>query len=242
MKSDILVGHQALKQIIESNLSSANRSLLRCGFRPPALIVPLDRGEGRSTLLCYMAKEYEKAGAVPLTGSQELFIEYSAKQGFSSETLLAEIENAGVYCTYNGVFGCCLSSVCQYMDASEMKAVAEAMKSISRQVFLILFTASKMNAMEEKMIRHMSRGNPSSIIQLEPYVYSSEDLADIMSRRMSNFQFQPYPISELRALAEALPQKTVKCALESLGTMMLQRKTNMQWEEKENGRRALVVT
>ena len=157
----------------------------------------------------YAAKAYSAAGAVPLTGSREAFIECSAEPGFTAESLQNEVDNAGIYCRYNGVLGCDFSSMVKYLDdPEETRKVFDIMKSLSRHTFLIVFTAEQAIGREEKMVSALCKAFPS-VVRLAPYSYIADDLALIMASELTKYQVE-IPMQQLRGIADNLPKKKVQ--------------------------------
>ena len=240
-----LIGHPALKNTIQKNL--LNLTALKRGLRPAPIILPLDRGEGRSSILNYAAKAYSAAGAVPLTGSREAFIECSAEPGFTAESLQNEVDNAGIYCRYNGVLGCDFSSMVKYLDdPEETRKVFDIMKSLSRHTFLIVFTAEQAIGREEKMVSALCKAFPS-VVRLAPYSYTADDLALIMASELTKYQVE-IPMQQLRGIADNLPKKKVQYALDALwksvleSTLENEKKQDTEKREKQHdsSRRTLV--
>ena len=161
-----LVGLPSLRKEVEDICTRA-REHCKLGLRPQNLIVPLDPGNGRTSVLEYVSGMYRKYGVLDFSSGPDPFVEIELDGSLKQmKQAFCTVEDAAIYANhYSHVVG---------MDVSEMAAHIHESQF---QEFLIFFVHEARGRNEERLIERL-RETVDFVKKLPEEPYSSEELCE----------------------------------------------------------------
>ena len=158
-----LVGLPSLRKEVEDICTRA-REHCKLGLRPQNLIVPLDPGNGRTSVLEYVSGMYRKYG---VDGSLK-----QMKQAFCT------VEDAAIYANhYSHVVGMDVSEMAAHIHESQFQEFLRRTKELCGEACVIFFVHEARGRNEERLIERL-RETVDFVKKLPEEPYSSEELCE----------------------------------------------------------------
>lgn len=174
------IGLEAPCEEIESTCNKAHMYKF-CGLRPKHLIIPLDSGSGRTTLIEYMTDMYKEAGVLDFNSGLDDYIEISfdgtlqqLKQSFVA------IDSAAVYSNeYSNIIGMDISCISSHLGETQLIEFLKNCKRICNYACVIFFVSATPNKNEEKLLEKLCETIDNiKRISVEPY--SEGDICNLI--------------------------------------------------------------
>lgn len=213
------IGLNAACGEIEAVCRSAH--LYRHGMKPRHLIVPLDAGCGRTTLVEYMAEMYKGNGVLPFASSREDYVEVTLdaetpqklRQGLNRFRLAADYSN-----TFENIGAMDISDVARHMGEAQLGEFLDGCKEICQDACMVFFLHSQPTPNEERLVQKLCDRVGSRFFQrIPPEAYTSRELAQLMEKALGEFGIRTEDSESFRdvltEMAENLSIATVQDAL-----------------------------
>lgn len=157
-----------------------------CGLRPKHLIVPLDPGAGRTTLVEYLTERYKEAGVLPFAGGLDDYIEVTLDGTLPQlKRAFAAIDAAAVYANeYGGVVGMDVSAIAAHMEETQFTLFLQNCKRVCDHACVIFFVRSAPSRGEERLMEKLGEQIPNlRRLAVEPY--TREDLRELIFKAVT---------------------------------------------------------
>lgn len=159
----------------------------RCGLRPKHLIIPLDSGSGRTTLVEYMTDKYKEAGVMSFSSGLDDYIEIAfdgtlqqLKQAF------AEIDSAAVYTNeFGNIIGMDISGISSHLGETQLTEFMRRCKVVCDHACVIFFVHTIPSRNEEKLLERLS-GTVDNIKRLVVEPYTKEDMCALILKTIDD--------------------------------------------------------
>lgn len=145
----------------------------RGGVRPAHFIVDLDSGEGRTTLVEFMADCYDSYGIINSAGHLDEYVEVSLGDGTPEDVrrVFGEIESAAVYSNrYTGVVAIDVCGLACHIHEKQVEEFITGINEVCKNACVIFFLHSEPGRNEERLAEKICEriGNIKHI-GFEPY-------------------------------------------------------------------------
>lgn len=157
----------------------------RCGKKPMHLIVPLDSGNGRTTLIEFLTDMYKKHGILSFTSGLDDYVEVTLDGSSTNKIVQAfsSIQEAAIYDNfYRNVAAVIISDVAKYINGPQLQEFLKESKALCDNACVIFFVNSEMTANEEKLVDKL--------------------IEHIGKRQIKRIDVAPYSVADLCAVAE----------------------------------------
>lgn len=168
----------ALKEICRDGKNRRNR-----GLPIPPLLLPLDSGNGRTTVLHYIGDIFEDSGRLEFKNLDRVFeLELSLNESSSFEDAIDEvfyrIDSMCVYSNpidgFDGVVAIDISNLEEYTYESAIKSFAKNIELRRKNTAFVFFVSSEISADTKNMITKLQKYMPSvRLINLQDYSVSN---------------------------------------------------------------------
>ena len=179
-----LFGLSNARAVIE-NTCSMSLMYRRCGLRPKHLIVPLDPGCGRTTLLEYMTDMYKNADILDFASGLDDYIEIIFDGSLPQlRQAFATIDSAAVYANeYRGIIGMDISCIASHLGELQLVEFLNNCKRVGKHACIIFYVHSVPSRNEEILLEKLSETieNIQRIV-VEPYSY--DEICDIIIKTL----------------------------------------------------------
>ncbi|WP_434309856.1 hypothetical protein [Hominifimenecus sp. rT4P-3] len=157
----------------------------RCGLKPDHLLIPLDAGEGRTTLVEYLTDMYKEHGVLSFASGLDDYIEISfdgtlhqLKQAFSAIDSAAVYENE-----YANVIGMDITNLSLHMNETQFGEFMSNCKRICENACVLFFVHSEPTKNEERLMEKLCETiDHIKWIRVKPY--TEEEICRLMEKRM----------------------------------------------------------
>lgn len=140
-----LIGHEKLKRHLESENADSN------------LIIHLDAGQGRTTVLRYIAEHLLKK-CPRRFGEVEKILEYtfSGSQD-DAESILEDIYTKSErYNSFHGILAFSGDDIAKHLNSKPVRFIFDHLKTIAEDSILVFFFSSDFNSNEELLISKLN--------------------------------------------------------------------------------------
>ena len=185
---------------------------------PPHYIVNINAGDGRTTLLEYMADMYKNSDVMDFYSGLDDFIEIKFDGTFSQfKKAEGEIDSAAVYYnSYRGIIGIDASALAVHKNETQWTEYLNLVKEIAKDAIIVLFilqqpTKNDLFVAEEtmKVVDNME------MVNVEPY--SIDELASIVEKNIISKGVEIICYDEIHSiLLNIIESKNIKSAKEAL--------------------------
>lgn len=155
----------------------------RCGLHPDHLVLPLDSGSGRTTLVEYMTDKYKEAGVLPFTSGPDDYLEITLDGSLSQlKQAFAVIDAAAVYANaYGNIVSMDISALAAHLGETQMTEFVKNIRKVCDSACVVFFVHSVPNRNEEKLLEKLEEG-VDHIRRLPVEPYTREELCELMTR------------------------------------------------------------
>lgn len=218
------VGMQQVIGFIENVCREA--AMYRCiGAKPAHLLVALDPGEGRSTLVEYMVRMYKAHGVLPFTCGLDDYLEVVLDGTLPQlRRTFMQIGACAVYANhYENVVAMDVTAIAAHLNESQFTEFMERCSRLCEHACVVFFTSAQRSRNEERMVQKLVEGIPDICeIAVEPY--KTDELTTMMQEHleMLNIRVEDREgmCSLLRQMAEQLEPQCARAAVEGVRRMM----------------------
>lgn len=171
----------------EIDKTCANAALYRqCRLKPDHLIVPLSAGNGRSTLLEYMADRYKAARVMPFDCGLDDFIEIELDGTLQQlHQAFRDIADAAIYANeYSNIIGMDISAIALHQGETQYTEFLRSCKEICAHACVVFFLHSEPTRNELRLAEMLSE-TVDRVQMLEPVQLSDESLCELIIRDIS---------------------------------------------------------
>lgn len=211
------IGLNAICTLIEKNCIESV-IYKKCGLMPPHYIVNINPGDGRTTLLEFMADAYKNSDVIDFHSGLDGFIEIKLDGSFSQfKKAAGEIDSAAVYYnSYRGIIGIDASALAIHKNETQWTEYLNLVREISKDAIIVLFilqqpTKNDLFVAEEtmKVVDNME------MVDVEPY--SKDELASIVERNIISKGVEIICSDEIHSiLLNMVESKNIKSVKEAL--------------------------
>lgn len=176
-----------------------------CGLKPPHFIIPLDAGNGQTTLTEYIAASYANAD-VRSFGGLDLFLEYTLDGSFDQvKKVFADIRACAVYTNdYEGVIAMDIAKLADHINETQTELFLREITKLAASATFIFYIPSTMNRNTASLIAMLHNAlDDVELLRVKPY--SSEELALIVKDMIASVGVEMEAAPEMdQALVEAM--------------------------------------
>lgn len=159
-----------------------------CGRIPNHLIIPLDSGNGRTTILEYMTRMYKSSGVMRFSSGRDDFIEVvfdgspqQLKQAFSMIDSAAEYTNA-----YENIVGMDISGIAPHLGEVQWTDFQRSIARICKSACVVFFVKQEPSSAEERLLNRLQKTvKKVKRINFEPYTV--EDYCDLVIKGLRSY-------------------------------------------------------
>ncbi len=185
------------------------------GIHPGHFIVPLDSGEGRTTLLEYMTDKYKEAGVMAFSCGLDDYIEVSLDGSLHQlREAFGAIEDAAIYANeYQNIIGMDISAISCHLGEVQLTEFLESCKRVCAKACVVFFVQSNPTAKEEKLLEKLREAIGSkSVKRLKIESYTPKELRDFVLRDIEDKGIEVKHVRKFSAaLDQALSELGVTC-------------------------------
>lgn len=171
-----LIGMPEIKAVAETISTRANE--YEIGLKKkPTYIVLLDKGQGRTTVLEYIADIYKTT----FPSGLDPYVEFEIEATMSAvEELDIQLSDAAVFKPYyEEVCGVDICKFAKHLNETQTQRIIDLLKKVSEHCIMLFFFPQKPNKSEQKLIDTLCKSiNISNTIAVTPYTI--EDCAEIV--------------------------------------------------------------
>ena len=170
------IGLKATCVEIENTCNNAHM-YRRCGLRPEHLIIPLDSGSGRTTLVEYMTDKYREAGVLNFASGLDDYIEISFDGSLQQlKQSFAKIDSAAIYANeYSNIVAMDISNIALHLGEVQMSEFLSGCSKVCDHATVIFFVHSHPSKNEEKLMEKISE-TVSNVKRMAVEPYTGEDI------------------------------------------------------------------
>lgn len=155
----------------------------RGGLRPKHLIINLDSGCGRTTLMQYIADRYKSEGIMNFSGSLDDYIEVSIDEATmnSLRSGFERIDSSAVYANdYGNIVAMDISLIADHLSEQQLTAeFIKECKRVSKNALIVFFVHSLPSRSEMKLISRLTE-SIDNIKQFEVAPYTVKNIASMV--------------------------------------------------------------
>ena len=163
-----------------------NRTLYaRCGLKPEHFVVPLDAGNGRTTLVRYMKNMYKQSGILDFDSGLDDFIEIEFDGTMQQlKKAFSVIESAAVYANnYTGIVAIDISAIAAHINEAQCAEFLSRISVVCRYACVLFFVKANTSPSEEKLIAKIC-DNVQNVRMFQAELYSTEDVCEIVLKNI----------------------------------------------------------
>ena len=153
----------------------------RCGLRPRHFIIPLNSGNGRTTLIEYMADMYKESGVLDFISGLDDYIEITLDGSLQQlKQAFAEIDAAAVYTNeYSNIIGLDISGIASHLGETQFTEFLRNVKRICDHACVVFFVSALPSRNEERLLERLCEA-VENIKRLSVEPYTREDICDLI--------------------------------------------------------------
>ncbi len=180
------VGLTTVCDAVEANCLNAE-VFKRSGIKPHHYIIHLDAGQGRSTLLEYIADMYKNNEILNFGSGLDDYLEIKFDGSYNNfRSGIETIEDAAVYSdNYQGVIGISCSALASHRQETQWIEFNTYIKEISKSASLIFFVDYESSKYDEFTIDTI-KNNISDVDELFEAPYTYDEYANIIMNAIEN--------------------------------------------------------
>ena len=180
------IGLTAICQEIDQTCSRADM-YKRCGLRPGHLIVPMDPGSGRTTLLEYMTERYKEAGVLRFCSGLDDFIELTLDGSLLQlQRAFATIDAAAIYTNeFSDLIGMDISAIASHLGETQLSEFLKNCKRVCDHACVVFFVHSVPSGNEEKLLRKLCE-TVENIKQIPVKPYTKDEICSLIIKTLGN--------------------------------------------------------
>lgn len=179
-----LIGLDTVRAEIQSVCQKAE-VYKRCGKKPEHLIVNLDKGSGRTSLIRYMADMYKAHNVLDFSGSRDEYIEYcfdgtlgQLRNGFAFIDSAADYTNE-----YSNIIGLDISKIALHLNELQFSEFITNIERVCKSAVVVFFVSSVLGKNEERLIEKLQE-SVDNIRRVDTEPYTSDDICELVIRRI----------------------------------------------------------
>lgn len=156
--------------------------------KPPHLVIGLDKGNGRTTLLEYISDMFRNSGVIEHTGGIDDFLEISLDGSLPQlNASIVEIHDAGFYNNgkFSGVIGLDVSKISTHQNEIQATIVEKLIDEIKEYAVVVLFHPSNMTTTEDRYLTKIKDKFPDRI-DIGVCTYTDESYGNIILKYFCN--------------------------------------------------------
>ena len=186
------------------------------GIRPMHFIVPLDSGEGRTTLLEYMTDKYKDAGVMDFSCGLDDYIEVVLDGSLHQlREAFASIDDAAIFDNeYRNIIGMDISGISGHLGEVQLTEFLENCRKVCEKACVVFFVHSNPTAKEEKLLEKLCEaigGKNVKRLKIEPY--TAKELRDFVARDIEDKGIE---VKHVRKFSAALDKALSELGITSI--------------------------
>lgn len=196
-----------------------------CGTKPPHLMLGMDPGEGRSTLVAYLVERYKAAGVLPFTCGLDDYLEI-VLDGTQQQLrrAFAGVDACAVYANeYENVVAIDVIAMAAHLNENQCAEFLERCGRLCEHACVVFFTSAQRGRNEERLAQKVMESIPA-VRQISVQPYTPEELGEMMKMRIAAQNILVEDEEQLREallpVACSLETPTVRAAMAQVGAMM----------------------
>lgn len=157
----------------------------RCGLKPDHLLIPLDAGSGRTTLVEYLTDMYKENGVLSFASGLDDYIEVSFDGTLHQlKQVFSEIGSAAVYENeYANVIGMDITNLSLHMNETQFGEFMSNCKRICENACVLFFVRSEPTKNEERLMEKLCESiDHIKRIRVKPY--TEEEICRLIEKRI----------------------------------------------------------
>lgn len=179
------VGLHEVCEAVENVIKNA-QVYKKCGLKPNHLLVNLDSGSGRTTLVEYIKNMFKATNVLGFKSGIDDYIEFEFDGTLQQmRTVFSEIDSAAVYANeFKDLIAIGISEVANHLNEVQYTEFIAKMKSVCEQALVIFFVHSTPSKNEERLIEKITN-NIKNVEKVYVSKYTSEELACITEKAIN---------------------------------------------------------
>ena len=180
------IGLNAVCDAIEDICSKAGR--YKHGLKPEHFIIPLDAGEGRTTLLEYMAGKYREAGVLSFESSTDDYIEVCFDGTVDQlEENFRYIDSAADYANeFGNIVGMDISALASHLKEKQVTDFIKNCRIVCNSACVVFFVHRNPSKNEEQLIKEIER-EIRNVRRLNVETYTHEEICQLVIRILDEY-------------------------------------------------------
>lgn len=152
----------------------------KCGMKPNHMIINLDNGDGRSTLVEYIMGCFKENGILDFRSGVDDYIEFELDGSLQQmRTVFAQIDAAAVYDNeFNDIIALGVSDIANHLNEVQFTEFISNCKKICDNAFVIFYIHSNPSNAEERLVEKLV-SSISNIDRIVVSEYTADNLCDI---------------------------------------------------------------
>ena len=173
----------ALEYVVEAAESICNKSKLYSdyGMKPPHLVIPLDAGDGRSTVIRYIKSMFKKHRILNFDSGIDEYVDVILDGSLRQlRKAFSEIDAAAVYANYfTGIIAMDITALSTHLNESQCREFIENVQVYGKHGFFVFFIRTNPSVAEKRLVAKLTDTVPN-IKELEIDPYSTNEICDIV--------------------------------------------------------------
>jgi len=177
----------------------------KCGLRPGHFVVPLDAGNGRTTLLEYMADMYKEAGVLDFISGPDDYIEITLDGSRQQlRQAFVEIDAAAVYTNeYCNIIGMDISGMAGHAGETQFAEFLRYARRTCEHACVVFYVGSVPTRNEERMLEKLCE-TVENIKRLDANPYTQEEICSLILKFLEDHGIEIRDEARFRSMLPAV--------------------------------------
>lgn len=181
-----LVGLDNVKKHVEEECSKA-LVYKKSGRTPKCIIAHLSKGQGRTTLLNWIALEYKKSKVLGFRNGLDDYVEVDFSGDYDDYMMKKTIiEDASIFGNFDGLIGVSASELCKHKTERHWNDFIELIKEVSQKACIVFFVPYICKKADEELIKTIKEILGSQVIEMFCENYTTDEYLSIIIAKLKN--------------------------------------------------------
>ena len=181
-----LVGLDKVKKHVEEECSKAP-IYKNSGRTPKSIIIHLPKGQGRTTMLNWVALEYKKSKVLGFRNGLDDYVEVDFSGDYDDYMMKKTIiEDASIFGNFDGLIGISASELCKHKTERHWYDFLELIKEVSQKACIVIFVPYICKKADEELIKTINEILGTQVTEIICENYTIDEYLSIIIAKLKN--------------------------------------------------------